>query len=441
MQKGGRSLASITCACLLPAAYVFRHNGSVAEDSLTAVNFLNSADTCPTTTGTPFSANFRFYNHSSLLVLILFRPRCNVCTLFGVSHLKTICHFLAYSSRFAGIHASATAVCIIPQPQSRQQPVSVDVVRASNTGRQTVVGFCWHTTNDKVDLVLRRCARRSAHDEYLHPCLMQDKKKWPLFCLLPVLARGYGSRHVCFVKLELRNVPRSIKNMVQFALQLSRSIMSSSPQRQRVVDPTANSRLLRSGSRQTPATGPPPSAIQDVSTLPTRTEFLSTSIIPLKSAPPGTQCSICVEAVTSDIVKVCPHKHTFHSKCIRLWFEGNEERNSRCTNCSIHLFRPNLSSVVPAEPHYPRAIDADHNMINDPPDSADCERLIALRRDFADTTSLALENVRRFLRLATDVRHRLDVHNHSARDRRRSASPRDRETQDAKRLRRSARLA
>lgn len=73
--------------------------------------------------------------------------------------------------------------------------------------------------------------------------------------------------------------------------------------------------------------------------------------------------------------------------------------------------------------------------------SANRERFIAFESEFAQNISLAREEARSLEQLLTDAEHMRDVHNQSARARRRSTSPRDRETQDAKRLRRSARLA
>ncbi|EAT81928.1 hypothetical protein HBI56_083280 [Parastagonospora nodorum] len=78
---------------------------------------------------------------------------------------------------------------------------------------------------------------------------------------------------------------------------------------------------------------PPPS----MATLRSQPEFLMTGIIPVPSNS-DTDCAICTEALTTDVVKFIKCGHVFHCACILRWLQGYGMGNRRCPMCRAVLF-------------------------------------------------------------------------------------------------------
>ncbi|KAF1918372.1 hypothetical protein BDU57DRAFT_537935 [Ampelomyces quisqualis] len=71
--------------------------------------------------------------------------------------------------------------------------------------------------------------------------------------------------------------------------------------------------------------------------LRSRLEFYIMSINPTDPIP-DSECSICTEAMVTDVVRIATCGHTFHVACILSWLQGNERRNRTCPNCRTELY-------------------------------------------------------------------------------------------------------
>ena len=87
------------------------------------------------------------------------------------------------------------------------------------------------------------------------------------------------------------------------------------------------------------------------SPLRSQAEFLMTGVLPV-AAQPERPCSICVENLTEDVVRMARCGHTFHTLCILKWFKSPNPRASSCPNCREELFDTASPSVSPASSEY-----------------------------------------------------------------------------------------
>lgn len=62
-----------------------------------------------------------------------------------------------------------------------------------------------------------------------------------------------------------------------------------------------------------------------------------TGVLPI-DAPPDSECSICMETLSQDVVKMVTCKHVYHCVCILAWFNGNGKQHRRCPNCREVLY-------------------------------------------------------------------------------------------------------
>ena len=72
-----------------------------------------------------------------------------------------------------------------------------------------------------------------------------------------------------------------------------------------------------------------------------------TGVIPIQDASAvssNTDCTICMEPLSSDVVKMVACDHHFHAVCILAWFEKNAPRQGKkkgtCPNCRHELYEP-----------------------------------------------------------------------------------------------------
>jgi hypothetical protein len=75
----------------------------------------------------------------------------------------------------------------------------------------------------------------------------------------------------------------------------------------------------------------------NMSALRSQAEFFMTGVLPI-AAPPDSECSICMEKLSADVVKMVACKHVYHCVCILAWFNGDEKQNRRCPNCREELY-------------------------------------------------------------------------------------------------------
>jgi hypothetical protein len=74
-----------------------------------------------------------------------------------------------------------------------------------------------------------------------------------------------------------------------------------------------------------------------MATLRSQPEFLMTDILPVPSNA-DTDCAICIEALTTDVVKLIECGHVFHYAWILRWLQGYRVGNRRCPMCRAVLF-------------------------------------------------------------------------------------------------------
>jgi len=72
-------------------------------------------------------------------------------------------------------------------------------------------------------------------------------------------------------------------------------------------------------------------------------------VVPMESSTPGENCSICLEALHDDVVKIVACRHEFHLVCVLAWFQSDAAHSS-CPNCRTELYEPEPESLRAAAP-------------------------------------------------------------------------------------------
>jgi hypothetical protein len=93
----------------------------------------------------------------------------------------------------------------------------------------------------------------------------------------------------------------------------------------------------------TPIVPSPPTA--PTTNLRSQGEFYMTGVTPISSdSTADEECTICLEKLTNDVVKMEACDHHFHAMCILAWFERSAPRSGkkkgRCPNCRHELYEP-----------------------------------------------------------------------------------------------------
>ncbi|KAF2822272.1 hypothetical protein CC86DRAFT_385958 [Ophiobolus disseminans] len=113
--------------------------------------------------------------------------------------------------------------------------------------------------------------------------------------------------------------------------------MSSMQSPSNIPEPSHNATLLSARS----------SPFNAAASLRSQGEFYMTGVIPVTddfSSPSDVECSICMEQLSSDVVKMAACNYHFHAVCILLWFEKSAPRHGKkkgtCPNCRHALYEP-----------------------------------------------------------------------------------------------------
>jgi len=100
-------------------------------------------------------------------------------------------------------------------------------------------------------------------------------------------------------------------------------------------------------------------------TLRSQLEFYMTGVSlidgPSTAAMSSGECTICLERLTEDVIRIHACDHMFHTLCIISWFDTNAPRSGirrgTCPNCRCELYEPDyLSRVMPEEDGVPGSI-------------------------------------------------------------------------------------
>jgi hypothetical protein len=90
------------------------------------------------------------------------------------------------------------------------------------------------------------------------------------------------------------------------------------------------------------------------STLRSREAFFLCGAVPVPAQPED--CTICTEALETDVIKILIYGHSFHLVCVLAWFKSNSARHGSCPNRRCEFFgaepRP-----VPADAPDPATVD------------------------------------------------------------------------------------
>ncbi|KAF1836305.1 hypothetical protein BDW02DRAFT_245577 [Decorospora gaudefroyi] len=82
-------------------------------------------------------------------------------------------------------------------------------------------------------------------------------------------------------------------------------------------------------------------------------EFYMTAVTPIDTTaeplPGNTECTICLERLTTDVVRFRACGHMFHTVCVLSWFDESAPRSGRrrgtCPNCRQELYEPDPRSA------------------------------------------------------------------------------------------------
>lgn len=102
---------------------------------------------------------------------------------------------------------------------------------------------------------------------------------------------------------------------------------------------------------RTPST--PAATTTTVSSLRSQGEFFMAGVIPVDTVatplPKDTDCSVCLEHLSEDVVKITACGHIFHTVCVLGWFDRSAPRDGTkkgtCPNCRTELYEPDERSA------------------------------------------------------------------------------------------------
>jgi hypothetical protein len=109
-----------------------------------------------------------------------------------------------------------------------------------------------------------------------------------------------------------------------------------------------------------------------VAPLRSQGEFYMVGVTPVTTDPSlDEECTICMETLTTDVVKMTACNHHFHTVCILAWFESSAPRSGKkkgnCPNCRHEFYEPDPAPAprVLPQPH-PNLAALEHMMMHGP---------------------------------------------------------------------------
>jgi hypothetical protein len=90
---------------------------------------------------------------------------------------------------------------------------------------------------------------------------------------------------------------------------------------------------------------------EESSALRSQLEFFLGGVIPVDAQDDN--CTVCLETLDSDVIKVLRCSHCFHITCIIPWFTSDGARRGSCPACRRELYKPAPLIRAHAEPIFP----------------------------------------------------------------------------------------